>query len=721
MATGKIGTIEWATGLTKRVAELMDSVGVPPMEVSLPTPEQDGEVTSTDDYLIQVGLNGKCSLCQWNKEGSELTYLTEPVGPQEAVKALYEIFNEQIVASDFTKFESAAKKMDPIKEKNKGLLHKKLGIPEDKKIPMARLREEKSRLHKKKEKDGKLSEKDLALSREVNYAINRRKSSVEPDPFVVVEGQDGTWTIESSQGNIEGVWNTEAEALAVLGEYEDARFKAMTGSKFVAKVSGRRSGMSEHEMLEVGSKIANSVRNSRRYSLQPDTKRTAEVFQEEPDYEGWRFKIVQQKGMGNDIFYAIKDEQDDLIGKPFKSLDEAKAEVDKLNAEFGDEGQSQDFLGSQHTALYNAKVGDRVMLNNPDFYSGVPEGATGTVASIRGATGVGPYPDPMKRLVFVDWDEYGQISVPRKYLERIMTQKAPPHLEGSMDRDAIRKVRNFWIDLDVDGRTNVATGPRGRSGGFRQTIYINKGGESVKALTLMGGTDDRGEGTNWIQVRDEINGGTSVDIGVPKNAPAAVPEEIEEVQPQPMMASKRNAANQISVSMDAPLLIRILEYTREDLSKIEGEKGDLMLHFLADELLSSPTGGMDSIGAYKMIIDNAEKRFQDATGDGLGGMMPTDVPSPPETPMDIMMEEVMTPPTETEMIVTGAYVPAGRTYTSSGKSPFETTTKTTNKKDTDTQFGETVKESTENFGKPVKAPKETKVKKATRAYTKRKG
>lgn len=65
------------------------------------------------------------------------------------------------------------------------------------------------------------------------------------------------------------------------------------------------------------------------------------------------------------------------------------------------------------------KEGDRVRLTNYDFYSGIPEGAEGTVGLIYGFHGRSPYPDPARRLLFVNWDEHGQVSVPKGMVERI--------------------------------------------------------------------------------------------------------------------------------------------------------------------------------------------------------------------------------------------------------------------------------------------------------------
>ena len=50
-----------------------------------------------------------------------------------------------------------------------------------------------------------------------------------------------------------------------------------------------------------------------------------------------------------------------------------------------------------------------------------------------------------------------------------------------------RNVRNFWIELDVDGRkSRVATGPRRKDGGFEMTIYIRDLGEVASGLRVVG-------------------------------------------------------------------------------------------------------------------------------------------------------------------------------------------------------------------------------------------
>lgn len=50
-----------------------------------------------------------------------------------------------------------------------------------------------------------------------------------------------------------------------------------------------------------------------------------------------------------------------------------------------------------------------------------------------------------------------------------------------------RCVRNFWIELEVDGKKErIATGPRSSGGGFRLTIKMRVGGEIEEVATLTG-------------------------------------------------------------------------------------------------------------------------------------------------------------------------------------------------------------------------------------------
>ena len=50
-----------------------------------------------------------------------------------------------------------------------------------------------------------------------------------------------------------------------------------------------------------------------------------------------------------------------------------------------------------------------------------------------------------------------------------------------------RNVRNFWIELDVDGkRERIAAGPRAKDGGFSLTVKVRHLGEVLDALEIEG-------------------------------------------------------------------------------------------------------------------------------------------------------------------------------------------------------------------------------------------
>lgn len=66
-----------------------------------------------------------------------------------------------------------------------------------------------------------------------------------------------------------------------------------------------------------------------------------------------------------------------------------------------------------------------------------------------------------------------------------------------------RVVRNFWIELEVDGRKEkVATGPRSASGGFQMRVFMReKGSIRDGALAVVGRV--RHDGQLVIEVYDE--------------------------------------------------------------------------------------------------------------------------------------------------------------------------------------------------------------------------
>jgi hypothetical protein len=50
-----------------------------------------------------------------------------------------------------------------------------------------------------------------------------------------------------------------------------------------------------------------------------------------------------------------------------------------------------------------------------------------------------------------------------------------------------RNVRNFWVEVEIDGRkTKFAGGPRSKDGGLRVTIKQRHRGKVVKALEVEG-------------------------------------------------------------------------------------------------------------------------------------------------------------------------------------------------------------------------------------------
>ena len=70
-------------------------------------------------------------------------------------------------------------------------------------------------------------------------------------------------------------------------------------------------------------------------------------------------------------------------------------------------------------------------------------------------------------------------------------------------------VRNFWIELNVDGReSTVATGPRSKDGGFSLTIKQRAEGGIVDALKVWGLVHSDGK----LELRVEENPGTALSV-----------------------------------------------------------------------------------------------------------------------------------------------------------------------------------------------------------------
>jgi hypothetical protein len=50
-----------------------------------------------------------------------------------------------------------------------------------------------------------------------------------------------------------------------------------------------------------------------------------------------------------------------------------------------------------------------------------------------------------------------------------------------------RNVRNFWIDVNVDGRESaIGTGPRAKDGGMNASFYIRSEGDVEHAFYVLG-------------------------------------------------------------------------------------------------------------------------------------------------------------------------------------------------------------------------------------------
>lgn len=70
-----------------------------------------------------------------------------------------------------------------------------------------------------------------------------------------------------------------------------------------------------------------------------------------------------------------------------------------------------------------------------------------------------------------------------------------------------RVVRNFWIELEVDGKKEkIATGPRHAGGGFHMVIRMREKGQiSDRRIEIDGGVDTSCEGAIRLTV-DEREG-----------------------------------------------------------------------------------------------------------------------------------------------------------------------------------------------------------------------
>lgn len=67
-----------------------------------------------------------------------------------------------------------------------------------------------------------------------------------------------------------------------------------------------------------------------------------------------------------------------------------------------------------------------------------------------------------------------------------------------------RNVRNFWIELEVDGvQTKIATGPKSRDGGFQMVIRMREKGAISDKLVTVFGTVDHSDGALVLKAECE--------------------------------------------------------------------------------------------------------------------------------------------------------------------------------------------------------------------------
>ncbi len=89
-----------------------------------------------------------------------------------------------------------------------------------------------------------------------------------------------------------------------------------------------------------------------------------------------------------------------------------------------------------------------------------------------------------------------------------------------------RCVRNFWLELDVDGsRTKIATGPKSSEGGFNLVIRLREKGEISETRFYVTGTvshDDAGERHVSIQAYSADSVGNVLKRGTALKLPADV-------------------------------------------------------------------------------------------------------------------------------------------------------------------------------------------------------
>ena len=67
-------------------------------------------------------------------------------------------------------------------------------------------------------------------------------------------------------------------------------------------------------------------------------------------------------------------------------------------------------------------------------------------------------------------------------------------------------VRNFWIDVDVDGKKSpIETGPRSENGGFQLRVLQRDNGLISEPVTISGKADNQGNLVLEVKVDEEVH------------------------------------------------------------------------------------------------------------------------------------------------------------------------------------------------------------------------
>lgn len=111
----------------------------------------------------------------------------------------------------------------------------------------------------------------------------------------------------------------------------------------------------------------------------------------------------------------------------------------------------------------------------------------------------------------------------------------------------VRNVRNFWVDVNIDGyKTDLSGGPQGKDGGIGGSIMIRDRGQAKKAVSISGGVWD-GKISLRIAVGDGIDfrrcADGSIVIETLRDEPA-VPKvkKVKAVAPDPVAVSLKQVS-----------------------------------------------------------------------------------------------------------------------------------------------------------------------------------